>query len=822
MAAKSLVEIVRDSKPGFNTVITLDELAKFGLNVVVIGEHVKQKRYLADEEGAEAWEIHDLDYKTPIKIIDRTWVESLTDPETQEKELRAKVDKAKADYQKALSKKGMMRKYEEKKGEYERARMEYHSFKPDVLTRYLGNVDLIVAPCDLLPLLKQYFPDTGRAIALEANSHFSLSEPAARDNYVRVVMRNPSDEGNRIDGTTVQLLFEPGNQGGLMSRLLSREYDEFTFSHLSDGFYDGALGLPRRQKVKRTPIESLRQKRIRASDPSNGITNFFSYGGNRRGKHISRGEKLLDDFWKQKGRDIVRLYDDLWLKPINSLEQIHDRQTLISALVEDQQHFESVSELERRINAVLEPFFHLSGMMNHATANILHSKWGAPVQKQAYFDDFKFIASEFIKSYKELREFPVIDDGSREMTALIAPMRYLLDSKLDGTVRNAYEFVRKVMKPKPQDFAQLWSSIEFQLGKANMMLDPQLEKFGIEYSTQPDPPRRPRRGMADRFVRGLYEDELDDFLFDEPEQPAKLADPKGNEKRTFSIRRKLLPEQKALLEKMQDKFYTQNPVTKAQKGIDYISHVSSQLAAYLGLARFIKNNKWVKPEIVPAELGLVDIVQGYYPFLDGNKVVANDTHLNAENAVEIIEGTNMGGKTIDAKKTMFIATVALTGNYVPAKSARISQFERVRYRIKDTGGYGTGAFAADLRNIEGVFSEIGRPILVGLDETFTSTNAREGEAMTHAIIMRMVEAGNARAVITSHYPTLQSLQGTPGVFFSHFEFDRINGQIVFSHIKKSGANLKGDYALAIAEREHLHPVLLAHAREYQERMGGQT
>lgn len=820
MATKSLAEVVRDSTPGFNTILTIDELAKLGLNAIVIGENVKQRRYILEQEGVDALEPTTIGDEIPVKIIDRKWVEEhALGARASDAGWKERVDAAHAEYRRSLDETDSYKEHEEKRRNYEQAQRQYDSFNPVSLTRYLRGTDLIVAPANLLPKLNREFPGVRKAVAITGNSEFAMVEPAKGNNYVRVVMRDVKDDGYRIDSRTVQLLFEPGESDGLMGRLLSRDYDEFTFRRLSEGFYDGALELPKRQKVKRTPIASFRKKEISTDEPFNGISNSFSHGGNRSGQHMLRGQKLLDDIWQQKRKAIVEMYDGLWLKPINSLEQILDRQTLISRLVEDGDHFDRVSELEKRINAVLEPFYHLSGMMNHATANILHSKWGAPLQKQAYYDDFKHVATEFMNAYRELRDFPVVDDGSREMRALISPMRYLLESQSAGTVRTVYEVVMRIMKPKPLDFNHLWASIETQLGKARMQLHPQLESFGIEYSTQPDPPREPRMSFEERMRDEFGFDDYD-AGFSSDDEPDKAEKSEDGSNRTHSIRKKLSQEQQRQLEGMQDRFYAQNPVTRAQKSIDYLDYVSSKLSAYLGLARFIKNNGWVKPEILPGELGIVDIVQGYYPFLEAETRVANDTHLDAEHAVEIIEGTNMGGKTVDAKKAMFIATVALTGNYVPAQSARISQFERVRYRIKDTGGYGSGAFRADLREVEEVVSELGKPILVGLDETFTSTNAREGEAMTYAVIMRLVEAGNARAVVTSHYPTLHDIQGTRGVFFSHFEFERSNGGIIFSHVKKPGANLEGDYALAIAEREHLHPVLLAHAREYQARMGG--
>lgn len=96
--------------------------------------------------------------------------------------------------------------------------------------------------------------------------------------------------------------------------------------------------------------------------------------------------------------------------------------------------------------------------------------------------------------------------------------------------------------------------------------------------------------------------------------------------------------------------------------------------------------------------------------------------------------------------------------------------------------------------------------LIGLDETFTSTEKVGGAALTYGLINMVLGQGNSLMVLSSHYPELhQVLRDTPGVAFTHFPFEVKGGnEVVFPHVKHDGPMRDYSYAIAVA-RAHKFP-----------------
>ena len=428
---------------------------------------------------------------------------------------------------------------------------------------------------------------------------------------------------------------------------------------------------------------------------------------------------------------------------------------------------------------MIMPFIHLFNMANNISSNVLHSRWGSGIRKEDFHDDFLRIARMFTDAYEAYATaFNAYNPKGREIQVLKAALASPND--VDNPLARAYSFLKRLVDEQPADYNELRDMFEEELKRIGAHLIPELEHY--------DHTKDPEVNMS------------------------KL--PKKSEGKSLDAFKS------STLQKLLEQFHMQNPVTQACHEVDYLDKVGTKLAAYSAISDFIRQHGWTKPEVVPAEEGVIDIRKGWYPLTalqHTQGFVRNDTYLSPEQRVEILDGINVGGKTIDMKKTFLIVCLALTGMYVPAEYARISMFDRVRFRLKDTGSGDRGAFVKELMDIGSALEAIGKPILLGVDETFTSTNPLEGEGMTYGLVKYLAENPTARAMFTSHYPSLHDIVDyVSGVKFAHFPFEDMNGNLRFPHNKVLGPNEIGDYAIPIARSQNLSLIITQHAEKHLE------
>ena len=228
----------------------------------------------------------------------------------------------------------------------------------------------------------------------------------------------------------------------------------------------------------------------------------------------------------------------------------------------------------------------------------------------------------------------------------------------------------------------------------------------------------------------------------------------------------------------------------------------SELYTYKSLADQAVENGWVKPTILPREGNTFVIIEGKYELYHNDSIVPNNTRLYPRKRVEVLEGSNDGGKTCDLKKIGRIAVRAQSGGYVPAKNIIYSMRDRIIMREKGEGNV-LSAFQTDCRYANEVVPPAGEYWLVLMDETFTSTEWKGGRALTYGIMKSVQDQGSSLMVISSHYRGLrEATYGRPIVQFSHFPIDAMfkddEWKIEFPHRKRPGPLRDPRYALKVA------------------------
>ena len=108
-----------------------------------------------------------------------------------------------------------------------------------------------------------------------------------------------------------------------------------------------------------------------------------------------------------------------------------------------------------------------------------------------------------------------------------------------------------------------------------------------------------------------------------------------------------------------------------------------------------------------------------------------------------------------------------------------------------------------------------------MDETFTSTERRGGEALTYGLIQYVLDHGNSLLIMSSHYPALSySLAGDQRVSFNHFPFERQPSEreegklvVTFPHKKQTGPLRDYSYAIAVSSSLGFDEQVLAFAEQ---------
>ena len=239
---------------------------------------------------------------------------------------------------------------------------------------------------------------------------------------------------------------------------------------------------------------------------------------------------------------------------------------------------------------------------------------------------------------------------------------------------------------------------------------------------------------------------------------------------------------------------------------------------YTELAKMAVEGKYTRPDMIPREENCLVIKNGTWGAFSREGIIPNDTDLSSGVAGEVLEGVNNGGKTFDMKKALYLAALAQAGCWVPAEYVRTSIRDKIILREKGTGS-SISALQQDCNNVSEANPRQGEYWLIGMDETFTSTERKGGEALNYGLIKYVTESGRSLIIVSSHYINLsRAFSGDRYVVFNHFPFTTIDdkrGQpkVEFPHKKNSGPMQDYRYGIAVATNMNFDPLVLQYANE---------
>ena len=196
-----------------------------------------------------------------------------------------------------------------------------------------------------------------------------------------------------------------------------------------------------------------------------------------------------------------------------------------------------------------------------------------------------------------------------------------------------------------------------------------------------------------------------------------------------------------------------------------------EMDAVFARAQLAHAMKAVRPEL--DREGALSVKEGRHPLIDAKKVVPLTLAMRADERMLLITGPNTGGKTVTLKMTGLFVCMALSGFYLPAKSAKVPVFDGVYSDIGDEQSIeqSLSTFSAHIKNIIGILGRITSRSLVLFDELGAGTDPGEGAALAVSISDYVMSTG-AKFLVTSHFNDLKEYAlTTPGVVAASMEFD---------------------------------------------------
>lgn len=214
-----------------------------------------------------------------------------------------------------------------------------------------------------------------------------------------------------------------------------------------------------------------------------------------------------------------------------------------------------------------------------------------------------------------------------------------------------------------------------------------------------------------------------------------------------------------------------NQIEGCADGITYSYNTVVDMDMVFAKSQLAREYKATKPEL--NEDGVIDIRAGRHPLIDQKKVVPVSLALKKDEKMLLITGPNTGGKTVTLKLVGLFTLMAMSGLFIPAKSANLSIFDGVYSDIGDEQSIeqSLSTFSSHIKNTIGILDVITDKSLVLFDELGAGTDPGEGAALAVSIAEYLLRVG-AKSFITSHFNDLKEFSlVTKGVVAASMEFD---------------------------------------------------
>ncbi len=197
----------------------------------------------------------------------------------------------------------------------------------------------------------------------------------------------------------------------------------------------------------------------------------------------------------------------------------------------------------------------------------------------------------------------------------------------------------------------------------------------------------------------------------------------------------------------------------------------AELDAYLSCANLYKEyegkeNGFNFATYLEQDTPYINMQTMWNPFVGADKSIANSVELGANNPLNIIlTGPNAGGKSTFAKGLTLNILLAQTIGIVPARSLTFTPFSKINtyMNISDDTAGGNSLFKSEVMRAQELLNIINNLpknqfSFCVMDEMFSGTSPKEGEAASYAVANNIGSNKNSIAIIATHYPLMKELE----------------------------------------------------------------
>lgn len=249
----------------------------------------------------------------------------------------------------------------------------------------------------------------------------------------------------------------------------------------------------------------------------------------------------------------------------------------------------------------------------------------------------------------------------------------------------------------------------------------------------------------------------------------------------------------------------------------------AEIDVLAALADHARNNDWNAPALVKGSELFIEA--GRHPVVERSieQFTPNDCELSPQRRMLLITGPNMGGKSTYMRQVALIALLARIGSFVPARSARIGQIDRIFTRIgaaDDLAG-GRSTFMMEMTEASAILAAATPQSLVLMDEIGRGTSTYDGLALAWAIAHRLLTHNQALTLFATHYFEITRLPTeAPTAANVHLAAAESSSGIVFLHQVQPGPASRS-YGIQVAQRAGVPAAVIRHASRELARLEAQ-